>query len=216
MFAIGFFIIFGTSFLQDCLIGGNSDITVVFSALSTLSILLIPFLTVQMFTMEKKQNTWIMLMASPVDIWGIVLGKYLAAVTVAAAMVAATWIYGMALSVYTTLFVGEFLINQIGIFLLLQAFIAAGELISSITKRRLTATAITVIVQFIMLIISLSSYMDISVLSGLLKLISPYTSYSSFSLGIFSFSGAFSLLAFSAICLILTVRHVEYGRIKGS
>ncbi len=216
LFAAGFFLIFGVSFLQECILGGSSDITEVFTAVSTLSMLLIPFLTVQMFTMEKKNNTWSMLCAAPVDTWGIVMGKYLAAVTLAAAAVTVTWIYALVLSMYTTLFVGEFIVNQIGIFLLMQAFISMGELISAVSKRRLTASAITIALQFLLFIISLaSSRMGASAFSGIVKLVSPYNSYTYFSLGIFSVSGAFSLLSFSGICLILTVRCVEYGRFKG-
>ncbi len=211
-----FTVLCGFFFIRDCIFSGTNELNDIFAGMSTISMLIVPLLTVQMFTMEKKQNTWTMLVAAPVDAFGIVLGKYLAAVSVILLCVSFTWIYAIVLSIYVPVFLGEFVINQIGYALMLCAFTAIGELISVMSKRRLAASAITLCVLFIMFITSLSSsYIGSAALTSVLKIFSPYTAYSYFSLGIFSLSGMVYLLTICAICLVLAARYVEYGRSRG-
>ena len=216
-FIFAFTALCGFFFIRDCINAGTNEINNIFAGISTLSMLLIPLLTVQMFPTEKKQNTWTMLVSAPVDAFGIVAGKYLAAVTIIAGCVAFTWIYAAVLSIYVPVFLGEFVLNQFGFALMLCSFAAIGELISAMSKRRLTATAITIFVLFIMFVTSMSSsYVGGGdALTQVLNLFSPFSAYSYFSLGIFSVSGMIYLLTLSAICLILSARYIEYGRARG-
>jgi ABC-2 type transport system permease protein len=50
-----------------------------FSFLFTLSLLLLPLLTMRLMSEEKKQKTDQLLLTSPVSLTGLVLGKFLAA-----------------------------------------------------------------------------------------------------------------------------------------
>ena len=216
LFIAAFCLSFSVLFLQYCIFAGRNVLPDVFSAMSSMLILFTPLLTVQHFTMERRQNTWTLLAYSVVSAASVVIGKFLAAAAVLSACVLSTWLYAAVLSFYTTVYVGELICCQVGLLALGCVYLAAGELISSLCRRRLTAAAITLCALFLVsAAASSASLTDGGFLGKLLELLSPYTFFSRFTLGIFSFSSVLFLAVYAAVCLIITTRCVEYGRVRG-
>lgn len=216
LFIAAFSLSFSVLFLQHCIFAGRNVLPDVFSAMSSMLILFTPLLTVQHFTMERRQNTWTLLASSSVSAPAVVLGKFLAAAALMAACVLSTLLYALVLSFYTAVYVGELICCQVGLLLLGCVYIAAGELISSLCRRRLTAAAITLCALFLVNTAgSSASFTDGGFLGTLLEMLSPYTFFTRFSLGLFSFSSVLFLAVYAAVCLIIAVRCVEYGRVRG-
>ena len=210
LFAFGFF------FSKDCLLAGTNRLPAVCSDMSYALILLTPLLTVGMFPQERKNNTWGIMLSYPVTLTQTVLAKYFAAMAVCVACVAFTWVYALVLLIFTNVFIGEFIMNQIGLTFLLAAYVATGEAVSSFSRRRLSAAAITVSALFIMFLVSKSSsFISEETISGFLKLISPYSAYSGIPSGTLRLSGAAYLIMYSALCIVIPVRNVEYERSRG-
>ena len=70
-----FFTICGFFFTIDNLGAGSVNLAGVFSTMFIISIVLIPVLTMRLFSEEKKQKTEQGLLTAPVSLTGIVLGK---------------------------------------------------------------------------------------------------------------------------------------------
>ena len=139
-------------------------------------IVLIPLLTMRMFSEERKMRTEQLLLTSPVTIFGMVMGKFCAALTlfvgslalscinfiplysVAASEIAAKkasgdWLKGDHIGPNTAQVWG----SLIGIALIGAAFIAIGLFVSSLTENQLSAAVITIGVLLTMVILNLLS-----------------------------------------------------------
>ena len=58
---------------------GSADMTYVFSSMITIVFFVVPIITMRLFSEEKRQKTDQLLLTSPISIFSIVMGKFLAA-----------------------------------------------------------------------------------------------------------------------------------------
>jgi ABC-2 type transport system permease protein len=143
---VGFFLLIaGVFFAISNLLSGNPNYTGVLSNLTFIFLFLVPILTMRLISEETRQKTDQLLITSPVSIVGIVLGKYLAAVTVFLITLLITVIYPIIMSFYALLGLAwwEILGGYIGFFLLGASFIAVGLFFSSLTDNQLIAAVET-------------------------------------------------------------------------
>ena len=80
----------------------TSEMSYTFSDMAFLSIFLVPVLTMRSFAEERRNKTDLFLLSLPLSSVSIVLGKYLAMLTVFAIPVAATGIYALVLNCFST------------------------------------------------------------------------------------------------------------------
>lgn len=78
--ALGFFA--GLFFYLINIVGFSSDLSYVFSNMFAFILIVLPLVTMRLFSEEKRQKTDQALLTSPVSLTGIVLGKYFAALLV--------------------------------------------------------------------------------------------------------------------------------------
>ena len=81
VFLAVYFLFSGYFFYQGTLTQATTDTSPMFSAMFLVILFLIPILTMRLLSEEKKQKTDQGLLTAPVGLWSIVLGKYLAALT---------------------------------------------------------------------------------------------------------------------------------------
>ena len=81
IFLCVFWLISGFFFVQSCLYYATTDMSGMFQSLFLVIVILIPLLTMRLFSEEKKQKTEQGLLTAPVSLGGIVMGKYFAALT---------------------------------------------------------------------------------------------------------------------------------------
>ena len=148
--------------------------------------LLSPVLTMSLLAEEKHKRTDQLLLTSPVSLPGIVLGKYLAAVTVMACTVLLTLVYVLVVALYGAVYPGELMVGYLGFILQGSAFLAL--LAGGVTQ---------------------------AWLQDALSFFSLYQRYNPFLMGQLSFASIGFDLAFIAAFLALTVHSLDSRRYRG-
>lgn len=109
----------------------------------------VPVLTMRILAEERRQKTDQLLLTSPVAVTGIVLGKYLALVTIFLIPVAVLALYPLIVSQFGTIGYAETYTALFGFFLLGCSFLAIGLYISSVTESQVIAAVLTFLVLFV-------------------------------------------------------------------
>lgn len=233
---LGIFLVF--SALLCCyttLVSGSYDVSTYFTYLILTFIILIPILTMRLFAEERKMRTEQLLLTAPVTITGMVMGKYLAALTIYVSGILISCINFLPLYLigraesngnpYSATHIGpitgEIVGSVIAVILLGAALIAVGTLISALTENQLSAAVVTVGVIAGMILLNLLNVLTDSdgqpliasyAVRFVLSWISVLGRYSSFSNGLFDFAALLYYASLAFVFLFLTVRVYEKRR----
>ena len=118
------------------------------SALTFVFLISVPILTMRVLAEERKQKTDQLLLTSPVSVTGIVMGKYLALVTVFSIPMAVMCTYPLIMSKFGSVSYKGAYTAILGFFLLGCANIAIGVFFSSITESQVIAAVLTFVLLF--------------------------------------------------------------------
>jgi ABC-2 type transport system permease protein len=227
IFCAVFLALSGAAFSYTTLFSMKADVTSYFTYLLVMQVVLIPLLTMKLFSEERKQRTEQLLLTAPVTITGMVMGKFLAALTVFGGSLLVSCINfipiyaiadaeraGQSFEFYHIGPVtGELVGNLVGLLLIGAAFIALGTFISALTENQLAAAVITISVIVLMLGIGLlNSFINVYWLRTVLSWISISPRFGNFQNGLFDFA---AILYYASICFIfvfLTIRVYEKRR----
>ena len=132
-------------------------------------LLAIPVLTMKSVSEERKQRTDLLLYSLPVSMTKIILGKYLAMLTVLALPIAVMAIYPLILMTYGTVNLAVSYATLFGFFLLGATLTALGMFISSLTENQTLSAILSVGV--ILVIYNLGALADFASLSPNVTLI---------------------------------------------
>src|SRR3989475_3195135 len=114
-----------------------------FDNLAIILLLVVPILTMRLFAEEKKLKTMDLLVTSPVTITDIVVGKFVAALTVFAGMLALSAVAPVALAPFAELRWPPILTAYLGALLMGGLFLSAGLLGSSLTENQIIAVILS-------------------------------------------------------------------------
>lgn len=131
IFLAAFYASSAVIFSVNSLENGSTKLDAVFAQLMIILIVLIPILTMRTISEEKKNKTDQCLLTSPVSLFGIVAGKFLAAFLIYVLGVAITLVYAVVVSAFAAPDWTVILGNIVGLVLLGAAFIAVGIFCSS-------------------------------------------------------------------------------------
>lgn len=213
------FMLFYGVFFYISIMGGetsgiiSSGMSNFFGMIYIVLTLLVPVLTMRLFSEERKQKTDQILLTAPVNLSQIVLGKFFSAFVIYSIAVGSTIFFALTIAAFGTLNVVEYLGMLVGLLFIGAALIAIGAFISSLTESQVVAAFATfgaIIATFIPTFIA--SSISNSVLATILRLISLQTRYTDFTSGIFDVSNILFYLSFTGIFLFLTVRVLEKRR----
>ena len=118
------------------------------SCVIVLFLLMTPVLTMRILAEEKNRKTDQLLLTAPVSLWKIVIGKYLAMVTVFGLALLITCFYPLILSRFGTVSLPMAYTAILGYFLYGAACIAIGLFISSVTESQVIAAVLTFVFLF--------------------------------------------------------------------
>ncbi len=125
-----------------------------YSAIWGFMALFMPAVTMPLFSAEKMQGTDELLLTSPIGIWEIVVGKFLAAAGFALVMMGIVFFYPGMLLVFGDSDPGTTFAGLLGLVLTALCYVAAGAFASSLTRSQLIAYMLSfmlVVVGLIML-----------------------------------------------------------------
>ncbi len=214
-------------FCFSTIISGSYNVSNYFLYMLFAFIILIPLLTMRLFSEERKLRTEQLLLTAPVTITGMVIGKFLSAMTLFASTLVVSCINFIPLYViaaseragedYTAIHLGpvtaEIFGCMIALLLVGAAFIAIGTFISSLTENQLAAAVITIAVMGAMIGIGfLGNVIDAYWLRAILSFISVYARFGNFANGLFDFAAIFYYLSLAFVFLFLTIRVYEKRR----
>jgi ABC-2 type transport system permease protein len=110
-----------------------------FHVMSIVLLFLVPGITMGLFAAEKSNGTQELLLTSPITIWELVLGKFLAAAAFVALLVVLLAVFPGILFAYGDPEVGKTFAGLFGLLLLGLVYAAIGAFASSVTQNQLIA-----------------------------------------------------------------------------
>ena len=197
---IGVFLLaFSISFYLTVLSSGNVNFEYIYYTLPTILVLafIIPLLTMRSFSEERKTGTEQLLLTSPVSIWKIVLGKFIAALAVVVITELCTFMYFGILCHYGVPKLTTTFATMLGFLLFVMSYISFGMLTSSLTENQIIAGIVSIgffIVTWVMPSFN-SNLEDFSFMNMFYK----------FTEGQIDIGNTITLLLFTVSCLLLTM-----------
>lgn len=189
------------------------DTSMYFLIMLFVFIIVVPLLTMKLFSEERKLRTEQMLMTAPVSITSMVIAKYLASFTMFFGSLLISCVNFIPLYLFakpqTAILIG----SVIGIMLVGSAFVAIGTFVSSLTENQLAAAISTTGILLALLGISfVNAYIDSYVIRSVISWISIFQRFQNFNYGIFDFTAVLYYISISAVFVFLTVRVYERRR----
>lgn len=145
-----FLMLFGIFFSLVNVRGADGNFQLVLSSMSIFLVILMPILTMRLFSEEARQKTDQLLFTSPLTITAIVLGKFFAALSLFLLGLVITVVFPVLLMGFGEIPFSQIAGAYVGFFLLGAACIAVGVFISVITENQIIAAACTVVAIFVM------------------------------------------------------------------
>ena len=168
----------------------------VLSNMSFTFLIIVPVLTMRCLAEEKRQHTDTLLYSLPVSMTAVVLGKYMAMLTVFLAPVLIISFYPLILSAYGSVYFPAAYSAVLGFFFLGAALIAIGMFLSSVTESQ----AVAAVLCFVVLLVN---YFLVS-LAGFVSATS-FGSLSAFSLAAFLIALLVRVMTKNGIAAVLTL-----------
>jgi ABC-2 type transport system permease protein len=189
---------------------GYASLESMFNTIPYLFMFLIPAITMRSLAEEKREGTFELLATRPLTDWQIVLGKYLASLTLVLFSLIPTLVYYI--SVYELGVVkgnidsGAIIGSYIGLFLLGAAFVALGIFASSLTKNQIIAFAIAVFLSFFAFsgFDSVSQILSLQQFDSFLINFGINAHYQSISRGVLDSRDLIYFLSFITLFLLIT------------
>jgi ABC-2 type transport system permease protein len=198
--------------------GGPMDVpsTIVhyfFGTVSTLLLFLTPTLTMGVYSEERKRGTMELLMTSPVSDAGIVIGKFLASLTLLFIMLAPTFLYSAYVFWHSEPAAPwrVLLTAYLGVFLLGGALLALGSFFSSLTESQIIASILTFGAALLLWVLDYGEP-GTGAIASALQYLSIFRHVDDFTRGVIDTSALIFYASFIFLGLFLTVRSLDSMR----
>ncbi|WP_298530627.1 ABC transporter permease subunit [uncultured Ruminococcus sp.] len=213
VFLAVFYFFSGYFFYNEVLSSGYTDTSPVFQNMFKIVLFLIPILTMRLLSEEKKNRTDQGLLTAPVGLGEIVVGKYLAALTIYIIAESIIFVYAVILGYLGTVAWAALLGNYFAMLLLGAAFIAVGIFISSLTENQMTAAVFSMAVLFFLYLFgSTAEKVSKKWMYDIIKELSFYDRYVEFTQGVFNLTSVLFYLSTAFLFNFFTVRVLEKRR----
>lgn len=191
----------------------STDLSLVFSWTFTILMFIIPVLTMRLFSEEKKQRTDQALLTAPINLSGIVIGKFLSAFCVLALGIAVIFVYAVVFSVFATMDWAVILGSLIGTLLMGAALVSVGMFISSLTENQVIAAVGSLVCCMVLMMLNVvTSAIPAGFLRDILDSLAFYTRYYPLTAGVFNVADVLYFISFIVVFNFLTIRVLEKKR----
>lgn len=183
-----------------------------FHNISIILLIMIPLLTMRLFSEEKKRQTDELLYTSPISVNQIILGKYFASLIVLLVMILLTGV----LVIFTFVFGNPELVpllnGYLGLFLVGAAFMAAGIFFSSLTENQIVSAILTFGTLLLFWILNWASYSAGGMWKDVLNYLSFFQHFDAMTQGILDTTDIVYYLSFIFFGLFLTHSVIQSRR----
>lgn len=160
-------------------------------------LIMIPLLTMRLFSEERKTGTEQLLLTSPRSVTSIVLGKFFAALAVILITLVLSIIFPIIISFFGKINIPTLIVTMLGFILVAMAAISIGLLASSITENQIIAAIITIVV-----LVAPWFLVDISTIFSSIDLMDKFMKFPS---GLISVSDTICLISITIMCILITI-----------
>lgn len=218
---IGVFLLFSLgSFVINILMTGSPEVAALFMGsrfigINFIMLLLVPVITMRLFTEEKMLRTEQLLLTSPVSITAVVFGKFFSALTVYAILIASTLLYVVIMAVTGTLNFLEVLLVYIGALLLGGSLVSIGLLVSSLTNSMVTSVLFSygaMVFTYFYTDILYTVFSGSKIVTTIADFLSIQYNFQGFAIGLLSPQNVIYYLSFMGVFIFLTIRVIDKRR----
>ncbi len=182
---------------------------------SVLLLFLLPMITMRTYAEEKRSGTIELLLTAPLTDFQIIMGKFLGAMAVYAAMLGVTIVHLGVLFAFGTPEWIPIATGYLGLLLMGACFISVGLLISSFTRNQIVAGTITFAVFLLLWVINWVGPLTGPRMSPVLDYLSITSHLDDFTRGVVDTKHVVYYVSFIAFGLFLTARSVDTERWRG-
>lgn len=182
---------------------------------TVIMLLIFPLITMRTYAEEKRSGTIELLLTSPLTDVQIILGKFLGALGLYAAMLAVTLLHTALLFYYGSPEWKPIASGYLGLLLMGASFLSLGLFISSLTKNQIVAGMITFSVFLMLWIINWIATFTGPTMQAVLNYLSITSHFDDFAKGIIDTKHVVYYLSFIAFGLFLTMKSVDSERWRG-
>lgn len=183
-----------------------------FHNLSIILLLMLPVVSMRLFSEEKKMGTEELLFTSPVSVIQIILGKYLASLIVLLAMLVLSAIPTIFTFVHGNPEPVPYLLGYLGLFLLGAAFLALGIFWSALTENQIVSAVLTFGTLLLFWVLSWAAYSARGLWQDVLNYLSFFEHFDGMTKGILDTSDLVYYLSFAFFGLFLTHSVIQFRR----
>jgi len=183
-----------------------------FHNLSIIMLLMLPLLSMRLFSEEKKMGTEELLFTSPLSVIQIILGKYLASLIVLSAMLFLSAIPTIFTFIYGNPEPLPYLLGYLGLFLLGAAFLGLGVFWSSLTENQIISAVLTFGTLLLFWVLSWAGYSARGLWQDVLNYLSFFEHFDDMTKGILDTSHLVYYLSFAFFGLFLTHSVIQFRR----
>jgi len=182
---------------------------------SVIVLFVLPMITMRTYAEEKRSGTIELLLTSPLTDFQIIMGKFLGAMALYAAMLAVTLIHIAVLFAYGNPEWRPVITAYVGLLLMGGCFISVGLLISSLTRNQIVAGMVTFAVFLLLSVINWIGTFSGPTAQAVLNYLSITEHFDDFTKGIVDTTHLVYYVSFIAFALFLTARSFDTARWRG-
>ncbi|HOJ10514.1 MAG TPA: ABC-2 transporter permease [Clostridiales bacterium] len=209
---IGMFTLISSIMFWPNLLSGYGEFNGNLGSMGYILIFLVPILTMRIIAEDRKNGTEVLLLTSPINLGGVVLGKYFAALSVFLMMILVSFIYPIILVIFGASITPQIVGGYAGLILLGASFISVGIFASSLTENQVIASIISFVALLIIWIADGIGGMVGGFTAKILYWFSLLSRYEDFNRGILSLSAVVYYLSFISVFLFVTIMIIERRR----
>ncbi len=176
---------------------------------SVIGLFLIPMITMRLFAEEKRSGTIELLMTSPIRDIELIIGKWFAALTLYAVVLAVSALNLMFLFAYGKPDWKPILIGYLGLLLQGGCLLAIGTFISTLTRNQIIAGVAGFCISLLLWVLEWTTAFEASASSKVLAYLSVVTHFETFSKGVIDSKDVIFFLSAIFFGLFLTARSTE-------
>jgi ABC-2 type transport system permease protein len=173
-----------------------------------------PLLTMKLLAEEQKLGTIELLLTSPVRDWEVILGKFLASLTIFGSALALTLVYVVFLFAFGNPDLGPIVTAYVGLFLFGAGALAVGLFTSALTSNQIVAAILSYGVLTLLTIIHLAADQVDGAMATFLNELSMVSQFEDFTRGILNLRSVIYYVSMIVVFLFLAVRALEFRRWK--
>lgn len=207
-----FLVITGWFFTSSLFLAGVVTMRNVFDIIPFIFLFFIPAISMRSFSEEKKSGTIELLLTKPITDMDIVLGKFLAALTLTAIALAFTLIYVISLSFLGKIDLGSIIAAYIGLLLMSGIYIGIGIFASSLTENQVVAFIISFLIVFALFMLNKILIFLPSTLASIFEYISIDYHFGNIARGVIDSRDIIYYLSGITIFVLLTKTSLESRR----